>query len=126
MAPHPARVLIADADPETRALLTLLLTSEVAQVDAVASLDDWTARPAAEPVDLILVDGCCATRADFAATAPRILTAAAGTPVVLMTPLPLAPVEAQAHGFRGLVPKPFDIDVLVDQVRATLRADTSS
>ncbi len=115
------RLLIADADPQTRALLALLLTADAYQVDAAPSLEH-AGRHAVERADLILADGCCSTHAAFAAAAPRILAAAGGTPVVLLSTLPLAPSEARAHGFRDALPKPFDIDDLLARVRAALAA----
>ena len=125
MAHTPPRLLVADADPDTRTLLTLLLTADAYHVDAAASLDDAAARHAAERADLILADGCCATYDAFEAAAPRIRAAADGTPVLLLSALPLDPAAAHTHGFRDVLPKPFDIDELLQRVRAAL-ADGAS
>ncbi len=119
--PHtPPRLLIADQDPDTRALLTLLLTAEAYHVDDVASLDDAAARLTAMGADLILADGCCTSYAAFAATAPRIHAAAGGTPVLLLSALPLEEDQARVHGFHDVLPKPFDIDELLQRVRTAL------
>ncbi len=120
MSPSPPRLLVVDEDAPTRDLLDLLLTSDGYRVILAASLDEAASHHATDRADLILADGCCTTRAAFEATAPRILAAAAGTPVVLLSALPLEPDEARAHGFRDALPKPFDIDDLVARVRVAL------
>ncbi len=122
VASHPPRLLIADADPDTRALLTLLLTADAYHVDTAPSLEAAGAY-AAERADLILADGCCATYAAFAAATPRIRAAAGGTPVLLLSALPLDPATAHAHGLRDVLPKPFDIDELLHRVRTALADD---
>jgi len=119
MPQEPPRLLIADADPQTRSLLALLLSADAYQVDAAPSLMH-AGRHAVERADLILADGCYTTHAAFATAAPRILAAAGGTPVVLLSALSLEPDKARAHGFRDALPKPFDIDDLVACVRAAL------
>ena len=114
------RLLVADEDPHTSALLALLLGAEGYRVDYAASLEDADARAAARGADLVVADGCCATREAFDDRAPAILAAAAGTPVVLLSALALDPADARARGFRDALPKPFDIDDLVARVRAAL------
>ena len=116
MSDAPPRLLVADEDPQTRALLALLLDAEGYRVDLTASLD----AAAAAGMDLVVADGCCATPAAFEAAAPGILAAAAGAPVVLLSALGLDPAHARERGFRDLVTKPFDIDDLVARVRAAL------
>ena len=85
MASDPSRaprLLVADEDPATRALLALLLGAEGYRVETVAALDEAAPHLAA-PADLIVADGCCTTEAAFQMRAPAILAAAAGPPVVL-------------------------------------------
>ena len=119
MAHTPPRLLIADADSQTRTLLTLLLSADAYSVETAPSLEE-AGHHAAARADLILADGCCATYDALAAAAPRIRAAAGGTPVLLLSALPLEPAVAQAHGFRAVQPKPFDIDELLGCVRAAL------
>ena len=121
MAHDRPRLLVADADPQTRAFIDLLLGAEDYDVAEAPALEDG-AGLGAEAFDLILADGCCATREAFAATAPRLLAAAGGTPVLLLSALPLAPEEARARGFRDRLPKPFAIEDLLARVRAALPA----
>ena len=116
------RLLVADADPQTRALIALLLGAEAYHVVEIPFLDETAVRSVGGRFDLVLADGCCATRGALAATAPRMLNAAGGTPVLLLSALPLPPEEARVHGFRDLVPKPFAIEDLVAGVRAALPA----
>ncbi len=124
MAHTPPRLLIADADPDTRALLTLLLSADAYCVDTAPSLEE-AGYHAAERADLILADGCCATYDAFAAAAPRIRAAAGATPVLLLSALPLDREEARVRGFRDVLPKPFDIDELLQRVRTALAEGAS-
>jgi len=113
------RLLVVDEDPQTRALLALLLGGEGYRVELAPALNADAARRA----DLVVADGRYTTQAAFEAAAPAIVAAAAGAPVVLLSALALDPAQARAHGFRDLVPKPFDIDELLDTVGRLLAPD---
>jgi DNA-binding response OmpR family regulator len=121
MLPAALRLLVADHDPHTRALLALLLTAEAYRVELVASPEEAAARHAVAPADLILTDSGGGRAAGEPAVL-GILAAAAGTPVLLLSARPLGREAARAAGFCDALPKPFDIDDLVGRVRAALAA----
>jgi DNA-binding response OmpR family regulator len=111
------RVLVIESDPEIAILLAGLLADEGHAVDGAATIDLGLARAHAEPWDACLTDGfwpevVAETRAylaDLGSCCPVILVSGQGWAT-----------EARASdlGVAAVVPKPFDLDHLLDAIRS--------
>ena len=117
----PARVLVADDEPDIRVLVTLAVAKAGCQV--VAAVADGTAALAAalaDPPDLVVLDVsmpgatglevCAALRAAPATAGCRVLLLSAGA-----SPDDVA--RGLAAGADGYLPKPFTVAGLVARVR---------
>jgi DNA-binding NtrC family response regulator len=96
------RVLLADSIPE-----------------AIASLQE-------EEVHLVLTDGFSDTPDGVRESVTPLMSAADGVPVALMTAHQVSPRTAEAWGFCALIPKPFDFDAFLDNVRHCLKGVRAS
>ncbi len=115
------RVLVADDEPQLRALLTRLLTREGYDVTAVASGVELVSavREADEPFDLIMSDVMMPELSGLDAL--RALGDELGdTPVLLMTALRDERVvrEASEAGALAVIAKPFELEVVRTAVAA--------
>ncbi len=71
---------------------------------------------------MVITDGFSAAPAAVVTNTLDVLAAAGATPVALFTAHRLELAAAHAAGFRDLIAKPFDVEVMERQVRALLRA----
>ena len=116
---HP-HILLVEDDLMVQELVVGVLEDEgyaviaaTIPVDAVALLEHIS-------FDLVITDGFSkAADAVFTST-QDVLQHAGVAPVVLFSAHTLRLEQAQEAGFRDLIPKPFDIDTLLQQVRALL------
>jgi CheY-like chemotaxis protein len=117
--PHERILLVDDADA-LRALMTVILEGEGYVVIATAFQADAVTLLREVAFDLVITDSFSPVPGAALMSATELLAAAGDTPVALFSAhrLPLAPV--QAAGFRDLIQKPFDIDLLTLQVRALM------
>jgi CheY-like chemotaxis protein len=121
MGQEGARLLLVEDDQQIGALLEDALADEgyavrvaVTGREGLAALDEWN--PALILLDLRMpdMDGW-AFRAE-----QRALPGSAGIPVLLMTAFALSPDALEPLAPTAVVPKPFDLDVLLDSVRRCL------
>ena len=115
------RVLLIEYDPDIAELVVEVLEDEGYTVRAAGTLDHALALVRAHNFDLMLVDGLSPNGEQAYANALRVLHAAGGTPVVLFTAHHHDPERVRAAGFADLIAKPFDLDQLVERVRALVR-----
>jgi CheY-like chemotaxis protein len=107
-------ILVADDEPEVRSLILALLEDEGYRVVVAAN-----GRAAIEVVerrrpDLILMDIMMPTMdGKEAARRLRERPESASIPIVLMS---AAPCESPQPGIQAFVPKPFDLDSLLDTI----------
>ena len=113
------RVLIADDDPDTRLLLSLVLDEH--GYEPVTARDGLEALALAEqaPPDLMVVDHMMPrlTGADCV-TIMKSHPMLGHVPVVLVTAAPAAVRAAQQLGFAAAVEKPLELDGFVRTVRS--------
>jgi CheY-like chemotaxis protein len=81
--------------------------------DAAALLDQVS-------FDLVITDSFSPLPSGAFTEPAAVLAATGGTPVALFTTHPIELKEAQANGFKEVIHKPFDLDVLERQVRTLL------
>jgi two-component system, chemotaxis family, chemotaxis protein CheY len=72
--------------------------------------------------DLVITDSYSSSPSGTFASTAAVLDAARATPVALFSAHRIDPTDAQAAGFRDVIAKPFDVDVLEQQVRRLLSA----
>lgn len=119
-ASSPRCILVVDDDDEIRELAGQILEDEGYCVRRAATLADAIALLQSETFSLVLTDTFSAT-ADGALSSTAPLHAAAGaTPILLFSAHHFELQAAQAAGFSGIVPKPFEIDQMANAVRALL------
>ena len=116
----PMRVLVIDDERSIRVTLTALLQSLGHEAHPAATAAEAEAAVAAHRFDLALLDLKLGTTSGMDLL-PRLLDAAPGPPVVLMTAFASIPtaVEAIRRGARDYLPKPFDpeqIRLLLEEV----------
>jgi two-component system, OmpR family, response regulator len=125
---RPPRILVVDDDPEMRELITLLLSSngyvvheaisgsDLLRVASSIRADKWPL----DGVDLIVVDNRMPGITGIEAIR-RLRAERWDVPVILITAFPEPDVTAQARTLRARVlPKPFSLDALADEVLLSL------
>jgi CheY-like chemotaxis protein len=124
---HRGSILVIDDEPSIRDLTHELLTDEGYQVIAVATHDEALATMAATPFDLILSDtGGSSEGGDMArwVEPERIRAAAGDTPVIIFSAHdPQIFEQYVAHGFAGVIAKPFGLEALLTTIRAALHRE---
>jgi CheY-like chemotaxis protein len=117
--PH-RRILVVDDADALRRLMQVILEAEgyvviatAVQANAVALLPEVT-------FDLVITDSFSSAPSGVFIHSADLLAAAGATPVALFSAHRMELAAAQAAGFRDLIAKPFDIEVLERQVRALL------
>ncbi|RMH13358.1 MAG: response regulator [Planctomycetota bacterium] len=125
------RILVADDQPKIRKIIGEVLKSKGAKVTVVSSGNEaiealeQTQQQGAEPFDLVVSDIQMPDRNGYEvfAAAKR---ACASTQVILMTGFGYDPhhsiVRASQEGLHAVIFKPFEIEVLIEQVRNALNA----
>jgi DNA-binding NtrC family response regulator len=113
-------ILVVEDSSSITFVLQLMLEGEGYHVLTATSVDGALEILRTSTVDLILTDAFSATpQAALSSVAP-LVEAAGKTPIALLTGHQVSLEEAQAQGFCTVIRKPFDLDTLVDQVRACL------
>lgn len=116
------RVLLIEDDLVIADLMTLILEAEShATVIVSRTPADATTLLREVAFDLVITDGFSRTdTAMFSGTADILRTAGA-TPVALFTAHQVELDAARVAGFRDLIAKPFDLDILLQQVQVLLQ-----
>ncbi|HEY8369399.1 MAG TPA: response regulator transcription factor [Thermodesulfobacteriota bacterium] len=117
----PQRVLVVEDDPDTAALLSLLIRTEGYEAHVVATLHDARAAladvaPALVVLDLVLPDGDgLALCADLRGRRPMV-------PFVVLTARVDASTRAAslAAGCTAYIAKPFELEEIVAEIRAAI------
>lgn len=116
---HP-HVLLVEDDLVVGELVAEVLEEEgyaviaaTVPVDAVALLERVS-------FDLVITDGFSRAAAAVFTNTDDVLRAAGVTPVALFSAHALELEQARAAGFRDLISKPFEIDILLQQVHVLL------
>jgi len=117
--PHERILLVDDADA-LRALMTVILEGDGYVVIATALQADAVTLLREVAFDLVITDSFSPVRGAALMSATELLAAAGDTPVALFSAHRLSLARTQEAGFRDLIQKPFDIDVLSRQVRSLL------
>ncbi|MER3419101.1 MAG: response regulator [Chloroflexota bacterium] len=113
--PSEITVLVVDDDPHIRHLVTLALLGEGYTVEQVADGLRALERATLSPPSLVLLDLNMPGMSGWEVHA-RLRESHPDVPVVYMTANLSAPDEARRHGAAGCLPKPFDIDDLLQMV----------
>lgn len=118
-----ARVLVIDDNADSRLLVTDLLTIRGFEVAAVSSGREALNAIPEHPFDVIILDLQMPEMDGFATLAAlRELEASAETPVIVMSAhvLPEDQRRMQAAGFDQIISKPFELEQMVQTIRAAL------
>jgi DNA-binding response OmpR family regulator len=116
----PATILLYEANPDIRELVTGLLEAEGYAVMGTNSLREGEA--VCRTVDLFLADCDEKTKEDAMAVFRRVCEAAGGdVPIVIFTTSGIVRQEAEDAGCADVIRKPFDIDELLRRVAENLR-----
>lgn len=117
MPEHPRPILIVEDDPESRDFLVTLLTLEGYRVAAAANGEEALALARDERPGLILLDLGMPQMDGFAFRRAQLDDPMlANTPVILTSALNDESQIARRIGPMGAVPKPINIDTLLEQV----------
>ncbi|HLS85351.1 MAG TPA: sigma 54-interacting transcriptional regulator [Burkholderiales bacterium] len=119
----PPKILLVDDDEELLRLVSLRLRSAGFGVEAVHSAERALIALAAARPDVVITD-LRMGRMDGMALFEEIRRQAPGLPVIILTAHGTIPeaVAATKQGVFGFLPKPFDGDALLEQVRQALQA----
>jgi len=116
-------LLIVDDEPLVRWSLRERFTSDGYRVLEAGSVAEAMAQASAA-VDVVLLD-CCLPDGDGLQVLEQMVAHAPGVPVILITAsLAGDEAEARAHGARGCLSKPFDLDEVSAAVAAACRSDS--
>ena len=115
--PRPARVLVVDDDPTLRALLTAALTDEGYAVATAADGAAGLRRLRAWRPDLVLLDLMMPGLDGWGFRAAQLAAAdTAAVPVVVLSAGPNLHAGVDALRATAILPKPFDLDLLLGVV----------
>jgi CheY-like chemotaxis protein len=120
MSDLPQHILLVEDDLMIRELVMGLLEDEGDAVIVATVPVDAVALPDHVSCDLVITDGFSKVPGAVFANTREVLQRAGVTPVALFSAHTLDLEQAQEAGFRDLLPKPFDIATLLQQVRALL------
>jgi DNA-binding response OmpR family regulator len=129
--PQPGPVLVIDDDTDVRALLERALRRQGFEVETAGDGESGLAQAGARRPGVILLDMRMPGMDGFAVLrALKASKATADIPVITMTGSPDLRTDARARvlalGAADFVAKPFDIDMLVEEVRLFLAAAGSA
>ncbi len=116
----PTRLLVIDDDGDLRLFLRDLLTEEGYEVDLSATLDEALALLETRVYHLIITDLLAHSPSDPLRTALTLRDFAHPTPVAALTGWNVSAEEVAREGLVRLIPKPFDLDELLDAVAASV------
>ncbi|HTE85807.1 MAG TPA: response regulator [Dehalococcoidia bacterium] len=119
LGPHQ-RILVVDDADALRRLMQIILEDEGYAVITTAVQEDAVVLLREVAFDLVITDSFSQRLSGAFLNTAEVLEAAEATPVALFSAHRMELAPAQAAGFRDLIAKPFDIDVLSRQVRALL------
>ncbi len=121
----PTSILVVDNDAMMRqTLVEALGAGGFSSVSEAPDLETALHVLLREPWDLVLIDSLHPVWNDDAIAGIRqMVKAAAGTPVILVTGhLQAAELDLAEEGLAGVLPKPFDLEDLLDLIRTQVRA----
>jgi DNA-binding response OmpR family regulator len=118
------RILLVEDDEDIAGVLRLILEESGYAVVVSRSLAEGLAALALTGFDMIITDGFSSLPRDVIGNTGALLAAAGAIPVALFTAHMIEPAVARSAGFRGVIAKPFDLDVLMRQVHALLSEPT--
>jgi len=120
VADHHPEVLIVEDDLPLRRLMSMLLQDEGFTVRSAGNGLEGLAQLALRPADLLLVDLMMPgmNGREFLVEARR---AGHHTPAVMVSASGEAPAVAAELGCAGFVPKPYDFNVLIAEIRRVLQ-----
>jgi CheY-like chemotaxis protein len=121
---HP-HILLVEDDLMLRELVVGVLEDDGYAVIAATLPVDAAALLEHISFDLVITDGFSQVAGAVFTSTHEVLQNAGVTPVALFSAHTLKLEQAQEAGFRDLIPKPFDIDALLQQVRALLAVDSA-
>jgi CheY-like chemotaxis protein len=114
------RILVVDDADALRRLMQVIFEDEGYVVIATAVQADAVTLLEHVAFDLVITDSFSTVPSGAFVHTAAVLAAADTTPVALFSAHRMELAAAQAAGFRDLITKPFDIDVLAQQVRTLL------
>jgi CheY-like chemotaxis protein len=124
--PAAARLLVVEDDRAIQEVMRLILLEAGYQVEIAARPEVALEALRGAAYDLILTDLFGGTPAAGLAAVRPVLQAAAPTPVGVCTGFPLSSEVAASAGFAFMVPKPFEIDALLEEIAEVLAAAGSA
>src|SRR5690348_2384144 len=110
------RILIAETDQQIRQLLAQLLQLEGYETDEATTLDGALAKLNERLYDLVLTDLFAPPARPHLDGARQLRALCHPTPVGILTSLRVDQRDIERAGFAFVVPKPFDIDVLLHRI----------
>jgi two-component system, OmpR family, response regulator AdeR len=116
----PDRLLVVEEGREIAAMLKMVLEDAGYEVLLAGSLDEGVRCLEQQTVSLVLTDSFSRSPAGALDEAQVLCERAGSAPVALMTGHHVELHEALARGYCDVIPKPFDIDDLVQRVKACL------
>jgi CheY-like chemotaxis protein len=123
MLTQPQSILVVEDSSGVALVLQALLEGEGYRVLSATSIKEAIELLRTTPVDLILTDAFSSTpQAALDSVAP-LLEAAGRIPVALLSGHQISLEDAQARGFCAVIPKPFAVDTLLDEIRHCLSGE---
>ena len=119
-SPTRKRLLVVDDADALRRLMLIFLEDEGYAVIAVALPADAAALLREVEFDLVLTDSFSGSVGGVYFRTVEVIEAAGATPVALFSGHRIELEPAQAAGFAAVIEKPFDIDILAQQIRTLL------
>jgi len=120
VAARPGHILLVEDDASIRDLVTMVLEDEGYEVTAKATPLEATRLLDQGRFDLVITDGFSTLPGAVIANTADVVRRAGLTPVALFSAHTDDLGVAEAAGFQDLITKPFDLDRLVQQVKALL------
>jgi CheY-like chemotaxis protein len=120
-SPSAPSVLVVDDEPAIRTTLRLILELEGYAVRLASSGAQALEQVEATPPRVVLLD-VQMTGMDGWQTLPRLKALAPELPVIMVSGVRQLRSEAAAHHADGVVPKPFDVDGVLDAVARFIRS----
>jgi two-component system OmpR family response regulator len=120
------RILLVDDDDDLVSVMTELLSAEGYAVIVGRTVAEAEGMLSRRRVELVLTDGFSNTPAEMMTATAGIIRAAGATPVALFTAHRMEGVDLLAAGFRDVITKPFELDVLIRQLQALLNSHDPS
>lgn len=119
-ASNRPRILVAEQDYALGDLLEMILQMEHYDTDVAPTLKDALAKLDDSLYDLVVTDLFVTRPPVRLDAARRLRRSCQPTPVGILTSWPVPPEEAERDGFAFVLPKPFDLNVLLERIAALL------